>query len=189
MSARICRFSLQIMTNGQTKNYTLSPLAAGELGPGFAAGFKLTNRSESPPPVYLVRVRESGALHCSCPAFAWDERKGHEAGSPPDQPDAACIHTEALLAAGAIVRSLVDTLKARTKLLDSAELRIKQLEQHRKMETQAACRNADSLRQSIARLESELHLVSQRALKLQAAVDAQVSTSKPRRSRSKKLAA
>jgi hypothetical protein len=65
MNDRVCRLFLDIVTGDQAKRYSLVPLAGPDLGAGFIAGFKVTNRSEEPQPVYLVRVRESGALHCT----------------------------------------------------------------------------------------------------------------------------
>jgi len=188
MSNRVCRLFFEIEQGGQCKRYSLAPLSAEEIGSGFVAGFKVTNRSEDPQPVYLVRVRASGAVHCSCPAYGWDERKGQAANAPPDQPETSCKHIEALAAANAVTRNMLDVLKDRTKLLDAAELRIQQLTKNREIEIQAACRNADSLRKTIAQLESELHAVSQRAVQLQTSLAA--ATAAPRRrTRKAKVAA
>jgi hypothetical protein len=184
---RICRLWFEIEQNGQAKRYSLAPLFVEELGTGFVAGFKVTNRSEEPQPVYLVRVRATGAVHCTCPAYGWDERKAQSPNTPPQQPEPTCKHCEALAAAGTVTRNMLDVLKARTKLLDAAEDRIEQLTKNRDIEREAACRNADSLRQTIAHLESELSAVSQRAVQLQNA--RAVETAVPRKRSRKTVAA
>jgi len=183
MKTRLCRLFFEIEQNGQAKRYSLAPLSAEEIGAGFVAGFKVTNRSEEPQPVYLVRVRENGVMYCTCPAFLWEQRKGQEPAAPQPQPDAMCKHCEALAACGAVTRNMLDVLKARTKLLDAAEQRIEQLTKNRDIEREAACRNADSLRRTIADLEGRLHEVTQRALQLQTSLSAAQAVTPKRRTR------
>ncbi len=167
MSDRSCKLWLEI-TNGEKRMYSLAPIQHQELGPEFIAGFKLRRLgpSESDRPVYLVRMRLDGSASCDCPASYWSQQKG----------DAApCKHAAALLALGILPAQLLTMIQERTKQLDSAEERIRQLATSRDTEREAACRNADSLRSRIAQLESELHA-------------ARVSTSPKRRTRKAKAA-
>ncbi|MGH7223809.1 MAG: hypothetical protein ACRELF_11310 [Gemmataceae bacterium] len=151
MSNRKCRLFLEI-ENGQVKRYGLTPLAGEEIGPQFVAGFRAVNHSETPSPVYLVRVTLSGAVVCNCPAFLWDVRKGEKPNAPPDQPAPTCKHCEALRAAGVLPVHFVEMIAERTKLLDAAEQSLA----NRDLEREAACRNADSLRSEIAALKMEV---------------------------------
>ncbi len=169
MKNRSCQLWLAIVSAGGTvKRYSLKPLAAAELGAAFVAGYRLLNRSESPSPVYHVRLSPSAVLSCTCPAFVWDRQRGQAKGALPDQPAPTCKHCDALRAAGLLPLGLVQLLAARNRLLDQAEQTIK----NRDLEREAAIRNADSLRASIASLESQLRAVTDRALRLQAEVEA-----------------
>ena len=88
MKNRSCQLWLAIVSAGGTvKRYSLKPLAAAELGAAFVAGYRLLNRSESPSPVYHVRLSPSAVLSCTCPAFVWDGQRGQaKAARPTSRP-------------------------------------------------------------------------------------------------------
>ncbi|HEY7154845.1 MAG TPA: hypothetical protein VH575_12860 [Gemmataceae bacterium] len=151
MKNRICRLFVEI-DNGQTKRYQLFPLAGADLGPDFAAGFRLVNRTDQPEPIYHVRLTTRGEVSCTCPAFHWDREKGKSPNAPPHQPAPTCKHCDALRAAGLLPVALVELIQKRTRQLDRAERLLK----NRDLEREAACRNADSLRATIAQLEAQL---------------------------------
>jgi hypothetical protein len=114
MKNRTCNLFARISNDaGAVQLYSLSPLAAVELGPDFVAGFRLVGRSVSPSPIYLVRVDRVGKAFCSCPAFA---RGGK------------CKHADALVAAGLLPVALVELVASMSGLLDKAEKLVAELE-------------------------------------------------------------
>ncbi len=97
MCNRKCQVWLEITkADGTVTRYSLKPLSADQVGADFVAGFQLLNRSESPSPIYHVRVSPSTTVSCTCPAFVWDKQRGQAKSTPPDQPPPTCKHCESV---------------------------------------------------------------------------------------------
>ena len=129
MCNRKCQVWLEITkADGTVTRYSLLPLSAAQLGADFVAGFQLLNRSESPSPIYQVRLSPSAAVCCTCPAFVWDRQRGQEQSALARPAAPTCKHCEALQAAGLLPVAFVQRLAERTRLLDIAEERALQLQ-------------------------------------------------------------
>ena len=69
-------------------------------------GFRLTNLTRNPSPVYTVVIESGGVVSCNCPQHGL-------AG--------ACKHADALVAAGVVPTALVAVLREQKRLLDGVE--------------------------------------------------------------------
>ncbi len=90
---------------GRAARLQLQARPAADLGPS-VAGFRLTNLTRNPSPVYTVVIESGGVVSCNCP------QQGI-AG--------ACKHADALTAAGIVPTALVAVLQEQKRLLDGAE--------------------------------------------------------------------
>lgn len=94
--------------------YTVRPLPAAQLPNPFVYGFQLTERTQTPHPVYLVRLAADGAINCSCPHW----QKGAE----------TCKHAECLRAAALLPVDLVQLVHSYREMLVAAEAKAERLE-------------------------------------------------------------
>ncbi len=103
---RTCWVQIAIVNDkGEQCVYTCKPVPAAELGQS-VAGYRLTNMTRNPSPVYTVVIESGGIVTCDCPQ--------HGIAS-------TCKHCEALVAAGIVPTALVADLREQKRLLDGVE--------------------------------------------------------------------
>ena len=106
MKPRTCWVQIAIVNDKAEQHvYSCMPVPTADLGPS-VAGFRLTNLTRNPSPVYTVVIESGGVVSCDCPQHGF-------AG--------ACKHADALTAAGVVPTALVAVLREQKRLLDGVE--------------------------------------------------------------------